>query len=300
MRSVFSIIILFSFIMMNFSCASLSTLNTKSAAYPPGFYDDYSLPSKTVYLTFDDGPSEWTDGILNILKKQGVKGTFFICSNWAPHSTRENNSFIKYKSSLIRMIKDGHAVGNHTVDHKDLGFLSPDKIGKEFDENQELLDRALGKNSVKLTLIRPPFGGPWFYGYPESAKIKVAAATRTRGTVIMWSKDFNSGDSKNWVKGDWYRETPKINTDNAEFKKRMDWIYRRVITGANGAGIVILFHDTHLTTMEILPAIIEKLKSSGYKFKTAEELIKWKWKKKQRGTYPPVIVVTYRIFPCTS
>ena len=59
----------------------------------------------------------------------------------------------------------------------------------------------------------------------------------------------------------------------------MDWIYNRVITSANGDGIVILFHDTHRTTVEILPAIIEKLKSYGYKFKTAEQLIKWKWKK---------------------
>jgi len=279
MRTVFIFITLLFFIPANFFCVSRSAINTVTPAYPPGFYDNYSLPDKTVYITFDDGPSEWTDRILDILKKENVKGTFFISGNWAPHSTRENNSFKKFRSTLVRMINEGHSLGNHTVDHKDPAFLTPDQIERAFDENQELLDKELGKDSVKLTLLRPPFGSPWFYGYPESAKIKVGPVTRSRGAVIMWSKEFDSGDSKNWVKGDWYRGTPKINTSNADFRRRMDWIYNRVITSANGDGIVILFHDTHRTTVEILPAIIEKLKSYGYKFKTAEQLIKWKWKK---------------------
>lgn len=261
------------------SCISLFSSRTGTSKYPPGFYDDYPLPSRTVYITFDDGPSEWTEGILNILKKENIKGTFFICSNWAPHTTSENNSFKKYRKSLIRMIKEGHSVGNHTVDHKDLGFLPPEKIGWEFDENQRLLNNALGKDSVKMTLIRPPFGGPWFYGYPESAKIKVGSVARTRGAVVMWTKKFDSGDSNGWVKGDWYREAPRVNPDAADFKKRMEWIYNRVANGANGDGIVILFHDTHLTTLEVLPSIIKKLKNDGYKFKTAEELIRWRWKK---------------------
>ncbi len=271
--------IIFFLITMTSCAGPHSAADTVSSAYPPGYYEDDPLPDKTVYLTFDDGPSEWTDEILNILKKENVKGTFFLCGDWAPHSTKENSDFKKFKTTLIRMIKDGHALGNHSLDHKDLTRLSPEKIALEFDENQALLDKELGKDSLKLTLIRPPFGAPWFSIYSEAAKVKVGDVIKSRGAVIMWSKNFDSGDSKSWVKGDWYKETPKTDVDNAEFRKRMHWIYERVISRADGKGIVILFHDTHLTTMEILPQVIEKLKSSGYKFATAEELIKWKYRK---------------------
>ncbi len=262
-----------------FCCNSHPHVDAGLPSFPAGFYEDDPLPDKTVYLTFDDGPSEWTEKILDILKKEDVKATFFISGDWAPHSTRVNNDFKRYKTSLIRMIKDGHALGNHTVDHKDLAHLTPEKIAREFDENQEMLDRELGKDSVKLTLIRPPFGSPWFDKYPEASKIMVGDVVKKRGVVIMWSRHFDSGDSKNWVRGDWYKEAPGVNIDSAEFTKRMHWIYKRVISRADGKGIVILFHDTHLTTMEILPSIIEKLKSSGYKFATAEELVRWKFNK---------------------
>jgi len=279
MRVSCSIIIILFFTTTIFFCNPRHSIDAGSSAYPPGFYEDDNLPDKTVCLTFDDGPSEWTDEILNILHKENVKGTFFICGDWAPHSTRENNDFKKYRTTLLRMLKEKHAVGNHTVDHKDLAKLTPDKIAREFDENQELLDKELGKDSVKLTLIRPPFGSPWYDRYSENEKIKVGNAIRTRGILVMWSRHFDSGDSKDWVKGDWYKEAPRINIDNSEFRKRMNWIYNRVITRSNGRGMIILFHDTHLTTLEILPSIIERLKGEGYKFMTAEELIKWKWEK---------------------
>jgi len=274
-----SIICTFLFVLMTFFCNSYPSANAGSSAYPPGFYEDDTLPDHTVYLTFDDGPSEWTDEILNILKRENVKGTFFICGDWAPHSTRVDNDFKKYKTTLLRMIKEGNSLGNHTIDHKDLARLTPDEIARELDENQALLAKELGKDSVKLTLIRPPFGSPWFDNYSEAEKIKVGDVIRSRGAIIMWSRHFDSGDSKDWVKGDWYKDAPKVNIDDTEFTKRMHLIYERIITRANGKGIVILFHDTHLTTREILPVIIEKLKKSGYRFDTAEDLIKWKFNK---------------------
>jgi len=279
MKFPYVMLTLFVILSVTSLCDNVIAENSGSPVFPPGYYEDDPLPDKTVYLTFDDGPSEWTETILNILKKENIKGTFFICGDWAPHSTREDNDFRKYRSILIRMIKEGHTIGNHTVDHKDLARLTPEQIARELDDNQELLNKELGKDSIRMTLIRPPFGSPWYDKYSEADKIKVGNIIRSHGIMILWSRHFDSGDSKDWVKGDWYKETPKVNIDNAEFKKRMSWIYDRIINRANGKGMIILSHDTHLTTMEILPNVIEKLKSEGYKFATAEDFVKWKWGK---------------------
>lgn len=268
------------FIIFSTSLCNMSIMNNPgSEAYPPGYYQDDPLPDKTAYLTFDDGPSDWTDEILDVLKKENVKVTFFISADWAPHSTRENNDFKRYRNTLIRIIKEGHSLGNHTIDHRDLAPMKPEQIASEFDANQQLLDNELGKDSVKMTLIRPPFGSPWYDKHSETEKAKVGNVIRLRGIIIMWSRHFDSGDSKDWVSGDWYQEARRVNINDAEFRKRMWWIYERIITRANGKGMIILFHDTHLTTMEVLRSVIDKLKSEGYKFATAEEFVKWKWKK---------------------
>jgi len=279
MKRVYVILPLFFIIMLTSLCNTSRVVNTGSPAYPPGYYEDDPLPDKTVYLTFDDGPSEWTNAILDVLKEEKIKATFFICGDWAPHSTRKDNDFRKYRNTLVRMIKEGHAVGNHTVDHRDLAKLRPGQIAAELDANQELLDRELGKDSIKMTLVRPPFGSPWDEKYSEAVFTKVGNEIRSRGIIIMWSRHFDSGDSMNWVNGDWYKEAKRVNINNTDFKNRMWFIYERIISRANGKGMVILMHDTHLTTMEVLKSVVDKLKSEGYKFATAEDLVRWKWKK---------------------
>ena len=63
----------------------------------------------TVYLTFDDGPTEeLTQNILTILKEKGVKATFFCVG-----SNAKNNPEL-----MSKMIREGHVVGNHTMRHE--------------------------------------------------------------------------------------------------------------------------------------------------------------------------------------
>lgn len=84
------------------SCKLLKSPPTKYPyAFPPGCYNDDPIPEKTAYLTFDDGPSDWTAAILDILKKDEVKATFFICGDWAPKSDRVNNYFKKYRTKFF-------------------------------------------------------------------------------------------------------------------------------------------------------------------------------------------------------
>ncbi len=266
-------------IMMQITGDSASYRFTLNDAYPAGFYKDDPLPDKTAYLTFDDGPSEWTGDILDTLKAEGIHGTFFICADWSPRSDRINNNFIRFKDVLLRMIKERHVIGNHTIDHRDLARLSPDQIERQIDENQYILNRELGLMAPQMTLLRPPFGSPWYSGTSDIIRAKVGNKVKTRGLVMMWSRYSDSGDSVDWISGDWYRESPRVNINNAEFQRRMYEIYSRVINRADGLGIVILFHDTHLTTKTVLPKIIAKLKTMGYTFGTMEDYAKWRWGK---------------------
>ena len=245
----------------------------------PGFYEEDPLPYKTVYLTFDDGPSDWTAEILDTLEKEGVKATFFVCAIWAPDETRLLNGFRKYRDVLIRMIKDGNVIGNHTTTHKNFAVMSDKEIARLLDDNQNLLNSELGEYSRQMTLIRTPKGAPYHGPFPKATRIRVARVLRKKGVVIMWSKHFDSTDSMEWVKGEWYTNGPRININDNAFKKKMKRIYDRLISRADGKGIVVLFHDTHPTSKEILKEVIDKLKSEGYTFATMEDYVQWRWHK---------------------
>jgi peptidoglycan/xylan/chitin deacetylase (PgdA/CDA1 family) len=274
-KKISGFILFFSFITVT-SAAPNEVRNNNE--YPMGYYFDDPLPDHTVYLTFDDGPTDWTDEILDTLRENNIKATFFICSNWQPKSTLQKNSFLKYKITLERMVAEGHVLGNHTVSHFNLAALSAQKIEKQFDLNQELLNDALGQKAPLMTLIRPPFGHPWSVKVKPDERIRLANVIKTRGLVMMWSKYFNSKDSKEWVKGEWYERGDKIDVDKKEFKKKMNDMYAGLVNNSKGRGMVILFHDTHLTTVKILPGLIKKLVSLGYHFATLEEYVQWRWK----------------------
>lgn len=275
---------LISFLFLFYFCIScFHTIDRKdptgsSAKYGAyGFYDGDPIPDKIAYLTFDDGPSDWTEGILDVLKEEKIKASFFICGDWAPKETRIKNGFKKYKDVLIRMRKEGHSVGNHTIDHRNLLSLSDEKIAKQFDDNQSMYDRELGTESARMTLLRPPFGSPFNRPVSDQAKKRVGSVLKKKGVVVMWSKHFDSSDSKEWVRGEWYEKGPRINLDDEKFKAKMNRIYFRLVRGADGKGIIVLFHDTHPTTKEILTSVIRKLKSEGYGFGTIEDYVRWRW-----------------------
>ena len=98
-----------------------------------------SRKKKQIAITFDDGPSEQTSKILNILKKHNVKGTFFILGEKAK----------KYKKSISQIIKQGSEIGNHTYNHTDCIFISKSKIKNTILKT----DNELGINTK---LFRPP------------------------------------------------------------------------------------------------------------------------------------------------
>lgn len=246
---------------------------------PAGYFFNEPLPEKTVYLTFDDGPCDWTADVLTALKKEKIKATFFICANWIPKSKPENNAFMTYKSSLIRMVKDGHSIGNHTANHYDLGKCSESLIRSQLEDNQKMLDAQLGSLSPRMYLMRPPRGSPWFARNATTLQIKVGHVISERSLVILWSGFVKPGDSANWAYGEWYLDNKRTDFSSLSFQDKAIAIHDRILSQADGRGMVLLLHDTHSTTVCVLSDIIVDLKSRGYRFDTIENLVKWKYGK---------------------
>ena len=122
---------------------------------------------KYVYLTFDNGyEAGYTPKLLDILKQNNVKATFFITAH-----------YLNTQSELVqRMIDEGHIVGNHTVNHKSMPDLDDEKIKSEI---MELHKSVYEKFGYEMKYIRPPMGE-----YSE----RTLEITKSLGyTTTMWS-----------------------------------------------------------------------------------------------------------------
>lgn len=119
-----------------------------------------------VALTFDDGPSEQTPAVLNVLRSRNVRATFFVCGR----AVEQNPEFVR------TIVEQGHAIGNHTYSHRYLYFHSRSAIEQEIDRTQDAVADACG---VRPGLFRPPYGARWF-GLPK--------VLRERGMrLVHWS-----------------------------------------------------------------------------------------------------------------
>ncbi|MFI5347926.1 MAG: polysaccharide deacetylase family protein [Elusimicrobiota bacterium] len=122
---------------------------------------------RQVALTFDDGPSvPYTGEILDILRKNHIHATFFICGENAE----------RYPDLVRRIRAEGHEIGNHTYSHPWLYLMDRQKIADEIDQTQDVLQRITGR---RPRLFRPPFGVRWFSLWP---------LLQSRGlTMVLWS-----------------------------------------------------------------------------------------------------------------
>ena len=123
---------------------------------------------KPIALTFDDGPWEKsTSQVLNILKKNKVKATFFVVGRQVE----------AYPQLLKQIVADGHALGNHTWSHQ-YHMFNQATAAREIDKTAELVYKTTG---VKTTLFRPPGG------YLNNGL--AAYAHQKKYAVVMWSAD---------------------------------------------------------------------------------------------------------------
>lgn len=105
-----------------------------------------NVATKKVYLTFDDGPSRYTDELLDILKDNDVKATFFVIGREDERSKRQ------YK----RILEEGHTLAMHTYTHNyQTIYSSLDAFSKDVEKLSNLLEDVTGK---KPTIYRFPGG----------------------------------------------------------------------------------------------------------------------------------------------
>ncbi|MBU5592954.1 polysaccharide deacetylase [Clostridium sp. MSJ-4] len=204
---------------------------------------------KIVYLTFDDGPSTTvTPKVLDILKKEDVKATFFIVGkNLSKDGTNINE---KSGEILKRTYNEGHAIANHSYSHN-YEYLYP---GRTINVNR-FLEEVEKTNSLMKSIIG------------ESFESKVV---RFPGGLMSW-KGQDAALKALKDKGINYVDWNALNGD-AEGKKRdaQGLIERAISTSGSQEKVVLLMHDTYgkETTAEALPKVIHHFKSNGYEFRT--------------------------------
>lgn len=185
---------------------------------------------KYVYLTFDEGyEAGYTSSILDTLKSNDVKAAFFITGH-----------YLNTQPELVeRMIKEGHIVGNHTVNHPSMPSLSEEKLKEEV---MKLHTAVYEKFNYEMRYLRPPKG--------EFSQSTLWQTKQLGYTTVMWSFAYDD-----WDENKQGRE---------EYGK--DKILKNVHNGA-----VILLHANSKDNCNILDTVIKEIKNMGYEFKSLDE-----------------------------
>ena len=191
---------------------------------------------KVVYLTFDDGPSANTEKVLDILKKENVKATFFVTGNNP-----------KYNYLMKRAKEEGHAIGLHTYTHDYSRVYSSEKAF--FDDLQKISDLVEKTTGERSKLLRFPGGSS-----------NLVSAKYTKGIMSSLTKKVKE---KGYQYFDWNCDS----TDAAGNNVPVETLVKNAASG-QGKQINILMHDTDAkdTTVAALPKIIESYRNRGYTF----------------------------------
>ncbi len=185
--------------------------------------------TRYVYLTFDDGPSTYTDEILDVLAEYDVKATFFVCGK----------PYAKYTEAYKRIVSEGHTLGMHSYSHK------YSEIYASVESFKEDLD--------KLRIFLYETTGVWskFYRFPGGSSNSVSEVN------IQELVDYL--DSAEITFFDW---NVSAGDDRAGANK--DVIYDNIVSNIpKFKHCVVLMHDAadKKSTVEALPEIIEAIQA---------------------------------------
>ena len=185
-----------------------------------------------VYLTFDDGPSENTNEILDILDDYGVKATFFVVGK--PEE--------EYKGIYQRIVNEGHTIGMHSYSHKYSEIYSSlDAFKNDFEQIQNLIYDTTGVESV-------------YYRFPGGSSNKVSNIDMSQ--YIQYVND----------QGVKYFDWNVSSGDATSLAYTPDDLVENVMNDVvKYKTSVVLMHDTETkdATVQALPKLIEELQKAG-------------------------------------
>ena len=162
-------VMIFSLCLATFvSKAQETTLEITPAATPPATYSRAHIDQPYIAMTFDDGPSAAnTPRLLDILKRRGIKATFFLIGE----NAQAHPEIVK------QILAEGHEIRNHTWTHPQLSKLSDDRVKFEISKTQNVIKDI---NGYTPTLLRPPYGA-----ITQKQREWIARALGLN--VILWS-----------------------------------------------------------------------------------------------------------------
>jgi len=125
--------------------------------------------SKTIALTFDDGPHpEWSERLLEVLRENHVKATFFVVGKMVD----------RYPDLVREEVAEGHQIANHTYHHRNLSNLSDEEVEQEYRMCDESVYRVTGQH---MKFCRPP-GGQYDHDVIQSTE-------HIGLTTVLWTDD---------------------------------------------------------------------------------------------------------------
>jgi peptidoglycan/xylan/chitin deacetylase (PgdA/CDA1 family) len=214
--------------------AAWAVRGKSSQVFAPSVWrGDSTRPS--LALTFDDGPSESTPALLELLDQLHVKATFFMCGK----------NVRRLKTVAREVASAGHQIGNHTENHPRFDFKSRGFMHAEISYAQQTIYRATG---VTPQWFRPPYGVRWFGLRSVQARLKL--------TSVMWTA----------MGHDWRWNGPRV----ARLMMRRA-SNGAILCLHDGRGL--MGSPDIRSTLEAVEYFVPKLQDQGYKFETLSEIL---------------------------
>lgn len=189
---------------------------------------------KKVYLTFDDGPGTHTGKILDILKKEGIKASFFV--------TGKEDSYSK--KMYRRIVDEGHTLGMHSYSHiYDNIYKSKKAFSADFKKLYNLLYDVTGK-------------------YPEWYRFPGGSSTETMKPSLGELAGILEKENVSYI--DWNVITPEAMDPDVSKKDMVDSVMKDV--EEYDTAVVMLYDAANRPmTLKALPSLIQKMKKKNYK-----------------------------------
>ncbi|WP_282197961.1 polysaccharide deacetylase family protein [Collibacillus ludicampi] len=192
-------------------------------------------PRREVAFTFDDGPDDiWTPRILDVLKQYDVKATFMCVGR----------RIQQHPQVLLRMIREGHIVGNHTWNHPNLTKITLAEARLQIIRTSDEINRIAG---VRPRLFRPP------YGALNADVIRELITLDYK--IIFWNVD-----SLDWAK----LTAPQVAANILAHTRPGSIILQH---SAGGVG------ESLEDTVQAIPYVVETLRQGGYRIVTVPQML---------------------------
>lgn len=220
---IFLLMILFIFLIYSFIPSHINKNN---------FFNKIKIKEKTIYLTFDDGPSEYTNELLDLLKKYKIKATFFCVANFA-----KNKKYI-----IEKMKRDGHVIALHSLKHKNSMLQGIIEAKKDLEKSLQIMKEL----NIEIKYYRPPWGDANWYLLKKLKKENIKC--------ILW----------NVMAEDWEAGT----TEEIIARKILSRVKGGdIICLHDGRGK----NEAPLKTIHALEKVIPIFLEKGFEFKTIDE-----------------------------